>query len=48
MSDRTGRVRAEGKVLQVGRRVATAEGRLVDSNGRLLAHGTSTCLLFDV
>ena len=48
MSDRTGRVRAEGKVLQVGRRVATAEGWLVDSTGRLLAHGTSTCLLYEV
>ena len=48
MTDRTGRVRAEGKVLQVGRRVATAEGRLTDTTGRLLAHGTSTCLVFEV
>lgn len=47
MTDRTGRVRAEGKVLQVGRRVATAEGRLVDAAGRLLAHGTTTCLVFE-
>ncbi len=48
MSDKTGTVRAEGKVLQVGRRVATAEGRLTDSAGKLLAHGTTTCLVFEV
>jgi uncharacterized protein (TIGR00369 family) len=48
MTDKTGVVRAEGKVLQVGRRVATAEGWLTDSNGRLLAHGTTTCLVFEV
>ena len=41
----TGEVRAEGKVLSCGRRVGTAEGRVVDSNGRLLAHGTTTCLI---
>ena len=29
-----------------GRRVGTAEGRIIDSNGRLLAHGTTTCLIF--
>jgi acyl-coenzyme A thioesterase PaaI-like protein len=34
--------------LQVGRRVASAEGRLTDGNGRLLAHGTTTCLVFEV
>lgn len=47
MTDRTGRVRAEGKVLTAGRRVATAEGRLVDGAGRLIAHGTTTCLVFE-
>ena len=41
----TGRIRAEGKVLNCGRRVGTAEGRVTDSNGRLLAHGTTTCLI---
>ena len=44
----TGLVRAEGKVLQVGRRVASAEGRLVDAAGKLLAHGSTTCLVFEV
>ncbi len=48
MSDKTGKVRAEGKILQVGRRVATAEGWLTDSAGKLLAHGTTTCLVFEV
>ena len=42
----TGEVRAEGKVLSCGRRVGTAEGRVVDGQGRLLAHGTTTCLIF--
>ena len=48
MTDKTGVVRAEGKVLQVGRRVATAEAWLTDTKGKLLAHGTTTCLVFEV
>jgi uncharacterized protein (TIGR00369 family) len=42
----TGAIRAEGMVLSRGRRVGTAEGRLTDGSGRLLAHGTTTCLIF--
>jgi uncharacterized protein (TIGR00369 family) len=42
----TGRISAEGKVLNCGRRVGTAEGRVTDAKGRLLAHGTTTCLIF--
>jgi uncharacterized protein (TIGR00369 family) len=42
-----GRIRAEGIVLNCGRRIGTAEGRLTDGNGRLLAHGTTTCLIFE-
>ena len=38
-------VRAEGTVVHSGRRVATSEARLTDSEGRLLAHGTTTCLI---
>jgi uncharacterized protein (TIGR00369 family) len=45
MTAKTGIVRAEGRVLHVGRRAATSEGRLTDSSGRLLAHGTTTCLI---
>jgi uncharacterized protein (TIGR00369 family) len=43
----TGPVRAEGVVVHRARRVATSEGRLLDSQGRLLAHGTETCLIFE-
>ena len=42
----TGRIRAEGKVLNCGRRVGTAEGRATDAKDRLLAHATTTCLIF--
>jgi uncharacterized protein (TIGR00369 family) len=42
----TGVIRAEGVVLSRGRRVGTAEGRITDGKGRLLAHGTTTCLIF--
>lgn len=42
----TGLIRAEGKVLNSGRRIGTAEGRITDGKGRLLAHGTTTCLVF--
>jgi uncharacterized protein (TIGR00369 family) len=40
-------VRAEGKVIHVGRRTATAEGRLEGPDGKLYAHATTTCLVFD-
>jgi uncharacterized protein (TIGR00369 family) len=42
----TGLIRAEGVVLNCGRRVGTAEGRITDGNGRLLSLGTPTCLIF--
>ncbi len=42
----SGLIRAEGVVMSRGRRVGTAEGRLTDETGRLLAHGTTTCLIF--
>lgn len=42
----TGLIKAEGVVLNCGRRVGTAEGRITDGQGRLLAHGTTTCLIF--
>ena len=44
----TGRVVAEGTVIARGARTALAEARLTDERGRLLAHATSTCLLFSV
>ncbi|MBW7973040.1 PaaI family thioesterase [Bradyrhizobium sp. BR 10289] len=42
----TGPIKAEGKVLNCGRRIGTADGRVTDATGRLLAHGTTTCLIF--
>jgi uncharacterized protein (TIGR00369 family) len=46
MTDRTGPVEAEGKVVHAGRQVATAEGWLRDARGRILAHGSTTCMVF--
>ncbi len=46
MSERTGRVFAEGRVIHFGRQMATAEGHLRDAAGKVLAHGTTTCLVF--
>jgi uncharacterized protein (TIGR00369 family) len=42
-----GVIKAEGTVLNRGRRIGTAEGRITDDRGRLLAHGTTTCLIFE-
>ena len=42
----TGEVRCEANVMHVGGRTATAEGRIVDRDGKLYAHGTATCMLF--
>jgi len=47
ITPQTGPIRAEGVVLQRGRRVGTAEGRITDASGKLLAHGTTTCLVFE-
>ena len=48
MTDKTGPVAVEGKVINVGSRIATSEGRLYDGAGKLLAHGTTTCLIFPI
>ena len=42
----TGPLRAEGKVIHVGKQLATAEGRLHDARGELYAHASTTCLVF--
>ena len=42
----TGLIKAEGIVLSCGQRIGTAEGRVTDCQGRLLAHGTTTCMIF--
>lgn len=46
MSVQTGEVRGEGRVIHCGRSIATAEGRLLARDGRLIAHGTTTCMIF--
>ena len=47
LTDRVPLVRAEGRVVHGGKQVATAEGRLVGPDGKLYAHATTTCLIFD-
>ena len=42
----TGRVRCEAQMIHVGGRTATAEGRVMDRDGKLYAHGTTTCMIF--
>jgi uncharacterized protein (TIGR00369 family) len=41
----TGPLRAIGKLLHLGSRVATADGRLEDASGKLYAHATTTCIV---
>jgi uncharacterized protein (TIGR00369 family) len=41
-----GRMRAEGRVIHRGRTIATSEGMLRDSAGKLFAHATTTCIIF--
>ena len=47
ITEKTGPMRAEGRVVTLGRRVAFSEGRLVDSSGRLHASATSTLLIIE-
>ena len=46
VSPSSGVVRCEANVIHRGRRTATSEGRLFDERGKLLAHGTETCVIF--
>lgn len=48
ITDQIGTVYAEGKAIQVGSRVGTAEGRIVDAQGKIYATGTTTCLIFPI
>ena len=45
LTDQTGLVTARGAVIHLGRRVATSDARLEDVNGKLLAHGSCTCMI---
>ena len=42
----TGVVVAEGNIVNVGKRIGIADGMMRDANGRVLARGTTTCMLF--
>ena len=42
-----GEVRCEAVVIYAGNRTATSEGKVVDANGRIYAHGTTTCILVE-
>ena len=46
MTRDTGQVRCEANTIHVGRSTATAEGRIVDEDGKLYAHATTTCIIF--
>lgn len=46
VTENTSILRAEGKIISVGRQIATAESKLLDERGKLYAHGTTTCLIF--
>ena len=47
ITPQTGLIRAEGWVVNCGHRVGIAEGKVTDAQGRLLVHGTTTCLIFE-
>ncbi len=47
LTDRVPLVRAEGKVIHLGTRMATSEGRMTGPDGKLYAHACTTCFLFD-
>ena len=42
-----GELRCTATVVHVGSRTATSEGRIVDANGKVYAHGTTTCILVE-
>jgi len=42
-----GTVRCEATVIHIGRRTGTSEGRIVDANGQIYAHGTTTCIVVE-
>ncbi len=46
MTRETRVVRCEANTIHLGRSTATAEGRIVDEDGKLYAHATTTCIIF--
>ncbi len=46
ITDKTGIVRGIGEVVNVGRRLGVSEGKLLDAQGKVLAHATTSCMIF--
>ena len=47
LTQEVGALRCEATVVHVGGRIATSEGRITDRNGKLYAHGTTTCIVVE-
>ena len=47
LTEEVGQVRCEARVIHLGSRTATAEGRITGPDGKLYAHGTTTCIIVD-
>ena len=47
LTDKVPLVRAEGKIIHLGRSMGTAEGRLYGHDGKLYAHASTTCFIMD-
>ena len=48
LTDKVPLVRAEGRVIHLGSQTATADARLTGTDGKLYAHGSTTCLVFNL
>ena len=48
LTSSVGEIRCEGWVVHRGRRVGTAEGKIIDADGKLYAHGSTTCMIFPI
>ena len=46
--EKTGSLKAVGEIINVGRQIASAEGKLIGADGKIYAHGTTTCFIFDL
>jgi uncharacterized protein (TIGR00369 family) len=46
MTPETGPIRCIGEVINVGRRLGVSQGEIIDANGKVLAHGTTSCMIF--
>jgi len=46
--EKTGSLKAVGEIVNVGKQIASSEGKLIGADGKLYAHGTTTCFIFDL